>query len=358
MKLGRPTARGNAGSFRATPARLPSGERNVPLLTLTPPIRAAYLRPVPPLSRRRLPLVLLVPSLLLGLSARAAEPPAARLLLQPAEARPGDPVLITVRGPKEAPTGTLGERPLQFFPVREGFAALIGLPVEQAPGKVPLTVQLAGAAPGAEAARLTGALEVVAPNWRTRTLKVANKFVKPPPEVEARIAEDQAAFSAVFSQPFTPPRFEKNFVLPRKASITAPYGDLRTFNGQKQSQHFGTDLSGGTGAPVSAANGGTVVMTRDNYAAGNTVLVAHGAGLYTAYFHLSAIAVKDGQRVERGQRLGKVGGTGRVTGPHLHWGARIGELWVDAATLLDIDFGAPSPVNDRATPGGASPGTR
>ena len=290
--------------------------------------------------------------LVLGLSASAADP-SPQLLVQPAQAQPGDPVLVTVRGLKEEPTGTLGERPLRFFRVPGGFAALIGLPVEQTPGKVPLKVVLAGA-PDAEPTPLTRDLEVRAPGWRTRTLKVASQFVKPPPEVEARMAEDQTAFTTAFAQPFAAPLFEKNFALPRKARITAPYGDLRTFNGQKQSQHFGTDLSGGTGTPVSAANRGTVVMTRENYAAGNTVLIHHGAGLYTAYFHLSAIAVKEGALVERGQLLGKVGNTGRVTGPHLHWGARVEDLWVDPATLLQLHFAA----SDRSTSEDVSRETR
>lgn len=295
-----------------------------------------------PPSCRRLPLVLV----LFALSALAAEAPP-RIVLQPTQARPGEPVLLTVWGLKGEPTGTLGERALRFFPVPGGFSALIGLPVEQTPGSLALTVAVPGAP---ESERLTGKLEVVDPGWRTRTLQVANKFVKPPPEVEARMEADQAAFSQAFTQAFVAPLFEKNFTLPRKAKVTAPFGDLRTFNGQKQSQHFGTDLSGGTGTPVSAANRGTVVMTRDNYAAGNTVLLHHGAGLYTAYFHLSAITVKDGQRVERGQRLGKVGGTGRVTGPHLHWGARVDTLWVDPMTLTRIDF-SPS---DPSTAEGAS----
>jgi len=139
--------------------------------------------------------------------------------------------------------------------------------------------------------------------------------------------------------------FGENFAWPRQGRVTAPYGDLRTFNGKKQSQHFGTDVDGAVGTPIYAANAGTVVMRRDNYASGNTVLVYHGAGLYTAYFHLSAFEVKEGQRVERGQLLGKVGNTGRVTGPHLHWGVKVDDLWVDGETLLKLDFGtAPAPA--------------
>jgi murein DD-endopeptidase MepM/ murein hydrolase activator NlpD len=295
--------------------------------------------PIPTL--RRLPFLLLA----LGLSAYAAEG-RPLLSLQPTIARPGDPVLVTVRGLSEAPTGTIGERPLRFYPVREGFQALTGLPVELAPGAVQVKVS---APSGTVPVELTETLNVVAAGWPSRTLKVANKFVKPPPpEVQARMEQDKAAFAAAFGQPFAPPLFGENFAWPRQGRITAPYGDLRTYNGKKQSQHYGTDLDGATGTPVYAANAGTVVMTRDNFAAGNTVLVHHGAGLYTSYFHLSAFDVKDGERVERGQLLGKVGGTGRVTGPHLHWGVKVDDMWVDGETLLKLDFGtAPPAVTQR-----------
>ena len=184
---------------------------------------------------------------LFGLSALAA-PPAPRLRLQPTTARPGDPVLVTVKGLEGEPTGTLGERPLHFYPTHDGFQALLGLPVEQPLGELTVTVSVPGD-PDGGSAQLTAVLRVVAPGWPTRTLKVASKFIKPPPEVEARMQEDQAAFTAAFAQPFSPPLFVKNFAWPRPEHITAPFGDLRTFNGQKQSQHYGTDLKGSTGDP-------------------------------------------------------------------------------------------------------------
>ncbi len=292
---------------------------------------------------RRLPFLLLA----LGLSALAAEE-RPRISLQPTAARPGDPVLVTVRGLTQAPTGTVGERPLRFYPVAEGFQAITGLPVELTPGRVPVKVTVPARA-NAAPVELTSTLDVVAPGWPSRTLKVANKFVKakPPPEVQARMEADKAAFTTAFAQSFVPPLFEQNFAWPREDTITAPYGDLRTYNGKKQSQHFGTDIRGATGVPVHAANAGTVVMTRDAYASGNTVLVYHGAGLYTAYFHLSAMDVKDGERVTRGQLLGKVGATGRVTGPHLHWGVKVDDLWVDGETLLKLDFGGTPAVTQR-----------
>lgn len=305
--------------------------------------------------------------LALGAKARASEsspvpvvarpveaPPLAEgrpvLTLQPGSVKPGDPVLVQVRGMAELPSGTLGERPLRFFPWGEGFMAITGLPVELTAGSAAVKV-LGPAAPGAAPVELTGTLDVQEPGYPERELKVSGKYVEPPAEVKARMAADRKAFAAAFAQPFAAPLFGRNFAWPRQDRITAPYGDRRTFNGKLSSQHFGVDIDGDPGTPVTAANDGTVVMTRDNYSAGKTVIVHHGAGLYTTYFHLSRISVKNGTRVKQGQRLGLVGSTGRVTGPHLHWGVKADDLWVDGERLLRLDFFPP------AVPGVASGST-
>ncbi|WP_437340839.1 M23 family metallopeptidase, partial [Corallococcus exercitus] len=277
-----------------------------------------------------------------------------RLSLQPAHPKPGDPVLVTVSGASALPTGTLAGRPLRFFAWNDGYAALTSLPVEQPEGTVPVDVT----APGRGLpVLLSGALTVGSPGFRERELRVASKYVSPPKAVKARMEADRKAFAAAFAQPFRAPLFGQNFAWPREATVTAPYGDRRSFNGKLQTQHFGVDLDGATGSPVVAANDGTVVMVRDNYASGNTVLVHHGAGLYTAYFHLSRIDVKDGAKVKQGDALGLVGSTGRVTGPHLHWGVKADDRWVDGQTLLKLDFtGAPeAPGVATNTPGLGNP---
>jgi murein DD-endopeptidase MepM/ murein hydrolase activator NlpD len=294
---------------------------------------------------------------LLALAAQAQP----TLSVQPEQARPGDPVLVTVRGLSAEPTGTLGTQPLRFFAVPGGFQALSSLPVEQSAGELAVTVTPPAASPEAPApGALVETLAVQAPNWRERVLRVESKYTAPPPEVQARMEEDRAAFSTAFAQPFGPLLFTRNFAWPRKARVTAPFGDRRTFNGQVQTQHFGTDLDGKTGTPVLAANDGTVVMTRENFAAGNTVVLHHGGGLYTTYFHLSSILVKEGETVKRGKRLGNVGGTGRVTGPHLHWGAKVDGRWVDPEALLKLDFfGTPAPeASVREAAGGSGTGGR
>jgi murein DD-endopeptidase MepM/ murein hydrolase activator NlpD len=295
---------------------------------------------VPALSRSAplLPFALLA----LGLVAFGAEAQPS-LSVQPGTAKPGDPILVTVRGVEGLPSGTIAGRPLRFFQSTDAWQAITGLPVEQEVGTVEVKVVGPRTTEG-KPVELAGVLDVVDPGYPDRQLQVAGKYVKPPQSVKARIADDRAAFAAAFSQAFTPPMFESNFAWPRQDRITAPYGDRRSFNGKLQSQHFGVDIDGDTGAPIYAANDGQVVMSRDCYSSGNTVILHHGAGLYTTYFHMSRIDVKPGTKVKQGQKLGLVGSTGRVTGPHLHWGVKADGLWVDGLTLLKLDFlGTPEP---------------
>lgn len=258
------------------------------------------------------------------------------MTLQPATLKPGDPLLVTVRGIRGAASGVAGGRKLHFYPVKGGAQAVTGVPVEQALGV--LTVHAEVKPPKGAPVRIDGKVQVMDPAYPARELKVEGKYVDPPPAVKAQMAADRAAFAAAFSQPRSPPLFKADFVRPREAVVTAPYGDLRTFNGKKQSQHYGIDLEGAMGTPILAANAGKVVMARDCYGSGSSVVVHHGAGLFTAYFHMSRIDVKVGTLVKAGQQLGLVGKTGRVTGPHLHWGVKADGLWVDGKTLLELNF--------------------
>jgi murein DD-endopeptidase MepM/ murein hydrolase activator NlpD len=274
-------------------------------------------------------------SLALLVSLAAAAAPSLELI--PARVKPGDPVLVAVHGVEALPEGTVGSHPARFYRRDAGAEALVGIPVEQEPGLLEVHVT-------AGAVTLEAPLEVVPPEFPERKLTVASKFVTIPASARARIKADQAAFQKAWATPFRPRAFSDNFEKPREALITAHYGDKRTLNGKKTTQHYGLDLDGSTGDEIRAANDGRVVMVRDCYTSGNTVLMDHGAGLITSYFHLSKFLVKAGQEVQRGELLGLVGKTGRVTGPHLHFGAHIGNLWVNPQALLALPFpGAASP---------------
>jgi len=293
---------------------------------------------------------------LLALLVSFAAAAAPSLELLPSRVKPGDPVLIVVRGVEGVPEGTVGTRPAAFYPRGPGVESLVGIPVEQEPGIVEVRVT-------AGVVTLGAPLEVLPPEFPERKLTVASRFVKIPASARARIKADQAAFRKAWATPFRPRAFSDNFQKPRDSDITAHFGDKRTLNGKKTTQHYGLDLDGSTGDEIRAANDGRVVMVRDCYTSGNTVLVDHGAGLLTAYFHLSRFLVKAGQEVRRGQLVGLVGKTGRVTGPHLHFGAHLDTLWVNPQALLALPFpGAASPpatfpppeLPDGGTPEGAT----
>jgi murein DD-endopeptidase MepM/ murein hydrolase activator NlpD len=263
------------------------------------------------------------------LSTLLATAPALELV--PARARPGDVVLVRVTGAAAPPRGTLAGRALRFWEAGGGeWRALAALPIETPVGPV---------AARAEAGEpLSATLAVVEPGFTVHHLTLDKKFVEPPKRVQAQISRDRKAFAQAFSQEFGPPLFQGSFDWPRRAPTSGRYGDQRLLNGKKASVHYGLDITGPRGAPVAAANDGQVVITRDAYYSGNTVVIWHGAGLYTAYFHLDRILVQPGQRVHRGELLGQLGATGRATGPHLHWGVKVGGLYVDPASLLGIDF--------------------
>jgi murein DD-endopeptidase MepM/ murein hydrolase activator NlpD len=269
---------------------------------------------------------------------QAAPPPAPTVSIQPATLKPGDPILVTIRGAQAVYWGTVGEARLNFYPVKDGFQAIAPISVNQPVGALTAAafVQPRGKV---DPEQVAVALSIVEPKYPSRELSVDSKYVEPPREVKHRIEQDREAFARAFRQPFGAVHFREDFLWPRnKAAITAPFGDLRLYNGKKQSQHFGTDLDGDVGDPIYAANEGVVVLARDCYTSGNSVVVFHGASLFTVYLHMSKMDVKEGDEVKQGELLGRVGKTGRVTGPHLHWGVKINGQYVDGQTLLKLRF--------------------
>ncbi len=125
---------------------------------------------------------------------------------------------------------------------------------------------------------------------------------------------------------------------PRASEISSTFGTGRTFNGAVTSRHLGVDFRGGVGAPVEAANAGVVALVDRFFLGGRVIYIDHGGGLVTAYLHLSKVLVAPGDTVARGQRIGLVGATGRVTGPHLHWAARYGATTVNPLDLVGLDW--------------------
>jgi biotin carboxyl carrier protein len=179
-------------------------------------------------------------------------------------------------------------------------------------------------------------VEVQAGEYRMERLSVAPQFGQPASEaVQQRMREEAARARAVSAASHETPRmWELPFVAPRESRITSGFGHGRVFNDQVQSRHTGTDFAGAVGAPIRAPARGRVALVDDFHLGGGVIYIDHGAGLVTAYLHLSAKDVQEGDIVEAGQVIGRVGATGRVTGPHLHWIVRYGGHTVDAMSLL------------------------
>ncbi len=169
-------------------------------------------------------------------------------------------------------------------------------------------------------------------------LAVEKKFTEPDPEQQKQIAEGVKIKQDYLSR-VTPEReWDGNFARPVEASTSDVYGSQRIFNGVAQRPHFGLDYRVHTGTPVAAMNDGTVLLARFLYFEGNCVVIDHGQGFLTLYFHLSEIKVKEGDPVKRGELIGLSGGTGRATGPHLHVAVRWQGTYLDPARLLQMSL--------------------
>ncbi|MFO0729002.1 MAG: M23 family metallopeptidase [Myxococcota bacterium] len=191
--------------------------------------------------------------------------------------------------------------------------AVVAVPIDLDPGKYAVEID----APGAPSEAV---LRVVDRPFEESRLTVAPKFTeKPTPELRRRLAQEERAWAAMFALPPEAPRFAGVFVRPVLGEVTSPYGVRRTFNGKLDSRHYGLDLEARVGDPIHAAAPGKVVMSAMRWASGGTVVLDHGDGMFTAYFHMSKRLRKVGEVVRAGTLLGLAGKTGRVTGPHLHF---------------------------------------
>ena len=242
-------------------------------------------------------------------------------------------------------TGTLAGEPLHFAEVEPGVYGAVGaIPIDST-GSVGLRVMRMGASALPDSRQLA----VARGDYRMARLTVAPRFGAAPSAAVARrsSAESALAYAVARGAHETPRLWTEPFMLPRDSRVTSGFGDGREFNGAVQSRHMGVDLAGAVGAPIRAANRGVVRLVSDFYYAGTAVYIDHGGGLSTGYFHMSRADVAIGDTVSRGQVIGRVGQSGRVTGPHLHWIARYGGITVDARSLLALEpLPAPTCVPD------------
>jgi murein DD-endopeptidase MepM/ murein hydrolase activator NlpD len=172
-----------------------------------------------------------------------------------------------------------------------------------------------------------------------KKLWVKQEYVTPPKDVLDRIQWESELLGQIYNI-FTLQWYgEGPFIVPSDGETNDNFGERRIFNNEPRSPHSGVDISSPHGAPVRASNSGRVVLAKNLYFAGNTVIIDHGLGVFTSYLHFSKILTKRGDMVRKGDIIGEIGATGRVTGPHLHWGVRVSGSRVDPFSLLSLNWG-------------------
>ena len=288
---------------------------------------------------RILPVVLLMAC---SVALSAAEPAViSRVSWQPQIMVNGSVCLFTVEvkgSPQKVTAKWLG-RDLTFSPgAGSTWFSLAGVAYETKPGTYDLALE--AVMRDGQALRIVKPVTVHAAKYKTSRLTVPQKYVTPDPETLKRIEAEKEIKNAAFTHFIPSPDWAGNFVAPVPMEISENYGTSRTFNGKLASVHRGTDFRAPSGTPVHASNSGEVVLARELYYEGNCIVIDHGLGFMTMYMHLSQIDVKEGDKVEKGQTIALSGGTGRVTGPHLHMSVRWSGEYLDPMKLLVLKLPA------------------
>ena len=244
---------------------------------------------------------------------------------------------VPVMNSKATVTGSFLKRTIPFFPVSNArFAALIGFDMQDPPGKKNLRISIQTKNKTED---LTYSVEIIKEHYTVQHLKLPKNKVDLDSQTLKRVRLEQKEMSAAFQHIGTHPLWESAFLEPVQGRVTGRFGSRRVINGQQKRPHSGEDIAAPKGTPVQAINKGVVVAAVDHFFSGKGVIIDHGVGLFSMYFHLSEVDVQTGQSLDKGTILGKVGATGRATGPHLHWGIRLNGARVNpyALTTLPIN---------------------
>jgi murein DD-endopeptidase MepM/ murein hydrolase activator NlpD len=210
---------------------------------------------------------------------------------------------------------------------------LLAVDLDRPVGDYPVDVSTKPTADAPAICQLT--VHVIAGKFATENLHVDNKFVEPDPEQAARAKSEQQKLREIYATVSPQKLWQGRFRIPLDGVTKgANFGRRRVLNGQPGSPHGGVDLPATAGTPVHASQTGRVVLAEPLFFAGNTVIIDHGLGIYTLYCHLSEIDAKVGDKIAVSAVLGKVGATGRVTGPHLHWGLSVDRSRVNALQIV------------------------
>lgn len=258
---------------------------------------------------------------------------------QPNALKQGSDMLITAefdRVPARV-TGSFANRSITFFRSVDDpkvWTALAGVDLETNPGSYGLDVTAAFARGGTE--KKTQQVDVAAGDFKPSSVEVPDNYVNPGDEEKKQIAKDEVLKKRAYDRMTRTPLWSGNFEKPVNAASTPSFGAERMLNEEKTSTHRGTDFEAKEGTAVVASNAGTVVLASEMFYEGNCVIIDHGLGFFTIYMHLKQIDVKVNEKVKKGEKLGLSGATGRVTGPHMHFGVRWNGAYLDPVQLLSM----------------------
>jgi len=179
--------------------------------------------------------------------------------------------------------------------------------------------------------------KVVDGKYKKETIHVQKSKVNPrSKKVKQRTAREYAQAMKIYGRA-TPKNYATTpYIVPLNSKITSDFGKARVYNDTLKGYHSGTDFRAKMGTPIIASNDGKVVLATNRFYSGNSIIIDHGQGIYTCYYHLSKFKTKKGDMVKKGEVIGLSGDTGRITGPHLHFSARVGGLQVDPLQLVKL----------------------
>ena len=252
----------------------------------------------------------------------------------------GEVARIQLRGANSGSEmkGSWQGQPVEFFKIDgEHYGSLVGIDLKLAPGTYPLEVVVNS--PGNRTLTKSRSITVVDKDYGLQRLTLPANMVTLDSATLKRVKKEGAKFSRLWYTQSPKRYWRGNFVRPVPGKLTTPFGLRRILNGEPRNPHSGVDLRATEGEPVRATNHGKVVLVGDFYFHGKAVVIDHGWGLYSMYFHLSQLKVSEGDFIGKNRAIGHAGSTGRATGPHLHWGVRIGGARVDPFALLRVTSG-------------------
>ena len=208
--------------------------------------------------------------------------------------------------------------------------------MQDPPGKKPLNITIQTKN---KTDLLTYTIKIIKEDYAVQHLTLPKNKVDLDSKTLKRVRLEQKEMSAAFHHIGLQPLWDSEFLEPVKGTVTGRFGSRRVINGQHKRPHSGEDIAAPKGTPVLAINKGRVVAAVNHFFSGKGVIIDHGVGLFSMYFHLSEIDVQTGEALNKGDTLGKVGATGRATGPHLHWGIRLNGARVNpyALTALPLE---------------------